>query len=171
LPERLIPFTTEQIICLHPKSQGSAKEWPMSNYIALANMLLENNKVVCFTGTANEGQLFRDQIPKHERCFDTTGQLSIDQLCWLITISEGLVACSTGPLHIAGLLNKKAVGLFSPKKPIHPGRWRPLGNKSTTLVYDENCVTCQANKPCNCIEQITPETVLAVICKENEPAR
>jgi ADP-heptose:LPS heptosyltransferase len=89
----------------------------------------------------------------------------------LITISEGLVACSTGPLHIAGLLNKKAVGLFSPKKPIRPGRWRPLGNKSTTLVYDENCVTCQANKPCNCIEQITPETVLAVICKENEPAR
>jgi ADP-heptose:LPS heptosyltransferase len=171
LPERLIPFTTEPIICLHPKSQGSAKEWPMSNYIALANILLENNKVVCFTGTENEGQLFRDQIPKHERCFDTTGQLSIDQLCWLITISEGLVACSTGPLHIAGILGKQAIGLFSPKKPIHPGRWRPLGNKSTTLVYDENCVTCQANKPCNCIEQITPETVLAVICKENEPAR
>lgn len=168
LPEQLVPFTTEQIICLHPKSQGSAKEWPMSNYIALAKLLLENNKVVCFTGTANEGQLFHDQIPKHERCIDTTGQLSIDQLCWLISISDGLVACSTGPLHIAGLLNKKAIGLFSPKKPIHPGRWKPVGKQSIPLVYQEDCAACKANEPCNCIENISPETVFAALFPSNE---
>lgn len=171
LPDAVTAVLGEKIICLHPKSQGSAKEWPISNYITLAKMLVAKNFVVCFTGTENEGKLFRAELPVHDRCIDTTGQLSIEQLSWLIQQSTGLVACSTGPLHIAGIIGKQAIGLFSPKKPIHPGRWRPLGNKSTTLVYDESCVTCQANKPCNCIEQITPETVLAVICKENEPAR
>ena len=168
LPANLSAKLSEQLICLHPKSQGSAKEWPMSNYISLAKMLVEKNFVVCFTGTEKEGILFREQLPNHERIIDTTGQLTIEQLFWLINISKGLVACSTGPLHIAGLLNKKTVGLFSPKKPIHPGRWKPLGNHSITLVFDETCEACHAKKPCDCIEKITPENVFSALVATNE---
>lgn len=148
-----------EIICLHPKSQGSAREWPMENYLALARLLLESGKTVCFTGTEKEGLLFRDQLPQHPRCIDTTGKLSIDQLLWLIHESYGLVACSTGPLHIAGFMGIRAVGLFSPKVPIHPGRWKPLGEHSIALVFDEKCAVCAANKPCDCIERITAQHV------------
>lgn len=147
-------------ICLHPKSQGSAVEWPMEKYMALAWKLVEQGKTVCFTGTEKEGLLFRSEIPEHGDIIDSTGQLSIDQLQWLIHESFGLVACSTGPLHIAAIQSKKAVGLYSPRIPIHPGRWKPLGEHAIALVNDENCATCAKGEACACITEIPVEQVL-----------
>lgn len=148
------------MVILHPKSQGSAREWPIEKYIELAKELIVKDYVVCFTGTEKEGLLFRSEIPSDKNIIDTTGLLSIDQLMFLIKDSIALVACSTGPLHIAGYAGIKAIGLFSPKIPIHPGRWKPLGEQSTTLVFDPNCKNCAANKPCNCIENISVQAVL-----------
>lgn len=150
----------KKIIVLHPKSQGSAREWPMDRYLSLAEKLIEKDYIVYFSGTEKEGAQFRNLLPKHENCIDTTGHLSIEQLLFLIKQSFGLVACSTGPLHIAGFLEKHAVGLYSPRIPIHPGRWKPLGKYATALVFDPECAACKAKKPCNCIEQITVDTVL-----------
>jgi heptosyltransferase-3 len=165
-PEQTLPnavnefiSTGGKIILLHPKSQGSAVEWGMNNYNNLANLLLERGYKVIFTGTEKEGELFRNMIPKHQNCLDSTGKLTLEQLIVLISKSTGLVACSTGPLHIAGILNRITCGLFSPKKPIHPGRWKALGNNVHIFVYDEECLTCKKKKPCQCIEKIAPKIV------------
>jgi ADP-heptose:LPS heptosyltransferase len=145
LPETLNHFieTTQKIVLLHSKSQGSALEWGIDNYINLANLLLTDGYSVIFTGTEKEGLQFRHLIPVHSRCFDSTGKLSLSQLIVLISKSHSLVACSTGPLHIAGVLGIRAVGLFSPRKPIHPGRWQPLGSNAKVLVKDEKDILMQ----------------------------
>ena len=168
IPEMPLPESIQQAlnaanesVVLHPKSQGSAREWPIENYIELANQLVIENKTVFFTGTENEGILFRHLLPNDAQIIDTTGKLSIEQLLFLLSKSNALVACSTGPLHIAGFLGKRAIGLFSPKIPIHPGRWKALGARSIALVYDADCKTCKAKKPCDCIERITVNTVLS----------
>lgn len=150
-------------VILHPKSQGSAREWPMESYTQLAETLAAQGTTVFFTGTEKEGQLFRDQLPVNERIVDTTGKLTIEQLLVLIQRSNALVACSTGPLHLAGFLGKCAIGLFSPRTPIHPGRWKPLGANATTLVNDPDCPTCKAQKPCNCIAEIPVNRVLEAL--------
>ncbi len=163
LPKVIQEQLNKPFFCLHPKSQGSAKEWPIESYIELAKRLIELNYQVCFTGTEDEGKRFRDQLLDSPNCIDTSGKLSLPELLQLIRLSEGLVACSTGPLHISGFLNKKAVGLYSPKRPIHPGRWKPLGEQSQALVFDEDCSLCANRKQCNCIEQITIEQVLLAL--------
>lgn len=150
-------------VVLHPKSQGSAREWPIGNYIELAKDLAAQNNVVLFTGTEKEGQLFRNLIPQHPLIIDTTGKLTIEQLLFLLSRIDALVACSTGPLHIAGFLGKRAVGLFSPKVPIHPGRWRALGEKSVAIVDDPDCPTCASKKPCDCIERIPVSRILELL--------
>lgn len=147
-------------ICLHPKSQGSAREWPIENYVELSKQLVEKGFSVVFTGTEKEGQLFRSDIPKNDKIIDSTGLLSIEQLVKLIQGAEGIVACSTGPLHIGGFLGIRAVGLFSPSRPIHPGRWQALGAKSVALVKDPVCPTCAAGQECDCIREISVEQVL-----------
>jgi ADP-heptose:LPS heptosyltransferase len=152
-----------KVVILHPKSQGSAIEWGIDNYVELAKKLIAQNTTVVFSGTEKEGKMFKDQIPLHPLCIDTTGKLTLEQLIVLISKSNALVACSTGPLHIAGVLGKKAVGLFSPKKPIHPGRWKPLGKNAITLVYDENCKKCSSKINCNCIELILSDDVLRAL--------
>lgn len=160
LPDFLSEIDFSNTVILHPKSQGSAMEWPIENYFDLAKRLTENGKIVCFTGTELEGQLFRSQIPSHKRIIDSTGRLSLLQLIKLCALSEGLVACSTGPYHLSAVFGKKAVGLFSSRKPIHPVRWAALGENSVALVFDENCPNCKKGKSCNCIEKIEVDSVL-----------
>jgi ADP-heptose:LPS heptosyltransferase len=169
IPEVQLPEFIEnrlggpKTIVLHPKSQGSAREWPMENYAALALELAVHGWTVFFTGTESEGQQFRSDLPVNERISDTTGKLTIGQLMWLLKRTDALVACSTGPLHLAGFMNKRAVGLFAPRIPIHPGRWKALGRNSVALVNDENCAVCRAKKPCDCIAQIPVAHVIQAL--------
>jgi len=155
----------ENTVCLHPKSQGSAVEWPIEKYAKLALKLVEQGKTVCFTGTEKEGDLFRSSIPHHERIIDSTGKLNINQLQYLIKQSAGLVACSTGPLHLAAIQERKAIGLFCPRIPIHPGRWMPLGTHAVALVNDPNCEKCKKGLPCDCITKISVHKVLEELNK------
>ncbi len=121
-------------VILHTKSQGSAVEWPTEKYSALANKLLAKGYQVYYTGTEEEGKLIRTHIPNHPNCIDTTGKMSLYQLIHFISKCQTLVACSTGPMHLSGILGLKTIGLFSSIKPIHPGRWSALGKKVTNLV-------------------------------------
>jgi ADP-heptose:LPS heptosyltransferase len=151
---------TERSVVLHPKSQGSAREWPMDKYIELSSQLAERNFTVLFTGTESEGLQFRKQIPKHKHIIDTTGKLSLNELIALIGQVDALIACSTGPLHIAGYLGIHAIGFYVPRRPIHPGRWKALGANVSILVNDPECNKCKKKEDCNCIADISVERVL-----------
>lgn len=155
--------STDKSIILHPKSQGSALEWPIEKYFQLANVLIEKGYTVFFTGTEAEGKLFNTSLPIHERIIDLTGKLTLEELICFISKVKNLVACSTGPLHIAGFTGIRAIGLFSPRRPIHPGRWQALGKNVSILVSDPNCPVCKKNKDCLCIQDISVDRVLAEI--------
>jgi heptosyltransferase-3 len=150
-------------VVLHPKSQGSAVEWPMQSYAELANKLADNGYTVFFTGTEKEGELYRKDLPNNPSIIDLSGTMSLEQLIVFIGKMQNLVACSTGPLHIAGFLGVRTIGLFSPRKPIHPGRWQALGSNVSILVNDPECPICKKKKTCDCIQSISVERVLAEI--------
>lgn len=162
LPDTIQEFINENpgFVVLHPKSKGSALEWPVHNFMELAGALVAENTAVIFTGTEAEGELFREAIPAIKGVLDSTGLLSLPQLVSLIGESKGIVACSTGPLHIGGFLGVRTVGLYAPKRPIHPGRWQPLGKNTIALTYDPDCADCKSKKSCNCIESIPVSRVL-----------
>lgn len=145
---------------LHPGSQGSAVEWPMQNYLDLASKLTEMNYTVFFTGTEKEGERFKSILPENENIVDTSGKMNLSQLISFISRNQNLVACSTGPLHIAGFTGIRTIGLFSPRKPIHPGRWAALGKDTIMLVNDPNCPECKKGKSCDCVQKISVERVL-----------
>lgn len=155
----------QRSIILHSKSQGSAVEWGLKNYNTLAQKLIQSGHQVFFTGTEKEGLEIRKVIEFSENCIDTTGKLTLEQLIELISKVKTLVACSTGPLHIAGFSNIQAIGLFSPKRPIHPGRWKALGKNVEIIVFDEDCAQCKSKEKCNCIEKISVDTILQTIEK------
>ncbi len=159
---------SSKTVILHPKSQGSALEWPLERYMELAIGLANERRTVFFTGTQQEGEQFRAMIPVHERIVDLSGKLTLSELIVLIAKVNALVACSTGPLHIAGVCGTHAVGLYSPRKPIHPGRWQPIGNHVDVLVYDEDCPQCKKGKKCLCVQQIS---VLQVFDALTSPAK
>lgn len=126
-----------KVILIHPKSNGSGVEYPIEKYAALSLLLVERGFEVFFTGTEKEGQLFRNQIPKNAKIKDVTGLWDLKTFIAIISKSKALIACSTGPYHLAGLCQIQALGLFTNTRPIHPGRWAALGTHAKALTEVE----------------------------------
>ena len=151
-------------VILHPRSRGSAREWGLNHFGTLARLLHQAGHRVFITGTAAEGQELGPWLAEHAAVLaaDLTGQLSLDELLAFIGAADGLVANSTGPLHLAAALGRNALGLYPPMRPTHPGRWAPLGPHAGYLVFDRpDCSDCQqAPAACACIKAIEPVAVL-----------
>ena len=107
----------------------------------------------------------KDLIAKHPEVINMTGKLSLQQFIAFIDHCDVLIAASTGPLHIASALGKKAIGLFAPMRPIHPGRWKPIGAKANYLVLNKDCNDCRKTMDCHCIREIKTIDVINVIDK------
>ena len=129
-------------IILHPLSKGSAVNWSLSDFNALAQMLAQHECNVFVSGTAAEGEKIKTVFSfDNPYIIDITGKMNLSEFIAFIHDCDVLVAASTGPLHIAAALGLHAVGLYSPKRPIHPGRWAPVGIHAhviTAAFHPEN---------------------------------
>jgi heptosyltransferase-3 len=158
-------------VILHPKSKGSAREWPLDHYLQLAQMLPPEQAQLFVTGSAAEESLIKQALPGLFELLHVTnlaGKLSLQELIDFIGAADALVACSTGPLHLASALGKKAIGLYPNLVPIHPGRWKPLGKQAITLhINRPGCMDCH-KKPqhCSCLESISASTVRQCLLEE-----
>ena len=165
LPEELAALTRtgKTNLVLHPLSQGSAVEWGLDNFAALIRRLDPDRYHVFVTGTSADGSSVRDGLPlEGDGVTDLTGRLTLPQLVSFIDACDAMVAASTGPLHIAAALGKRTVGLYSSRRPIHPGRWGPLGANAVALTHNG-----AAPGDGDRIESITPEEVVRAL----EPVR
>jgi ADP-heptose:LPS heptosyltransferase len=88
------------------------------------------------------------------------GKMSLLELNSFISQADGLLASSTGVLHLASALGKYTIGLFPPIKPIHPGRWGPIGQNASYMVRDIDCNQCKGGgSPCECMKAIAVDQV------------
>ncbi len=164
-PQADVSMHQKPTLILHPKSKGSAREWPLTHYYQLAESLPHLR--IAITGTETEGNLIRQECPqifKLPHVQNLTGQLSLRELIALIAQTKVLVACSTGPLHIAAALGIHTLGIYPSIKPMHIGRWGALGYKVQLLAQSKECRLCASiakdRKPCACIGSIEPKEVM-----------
>lgn len=149
-------------LVLHPKSKGSAREWSLDSYLSLVNSLPAEQYKIFVTGLKEEGDIIRVEKPEllsHPNVTDLTGKFNLEELASFLSQADGLVACSTGVLHLAAALGIYTIGLFAPMRPIHPGRWMPIGKQANYLALKEECNKCRITKDCSCIRAITVESV------------
>ncbi len=173
LPENLQNLLSKEQfnIILHPKSKGSAREWHLDSYFALAKQ--NPDKQFFITGTQAEGELIsvqKPQIFELPNVKNLTGKLTLKELIAFIGAVEGIVACSTGPLHIAAALGKYALGIYPPIRPMHPRRWQPIGKKAKLLVLEKECSSCRKSNFCTCINAISVAEVSQEIAKWQKEA-
>jgi heptosyltransferase III len=153
----------KRIIILHPKSRGSAREWGLENFSSLISMLPPDNFHIFITGTAGEGELMKGRFDAFAHVTNLSGRLNLSELMTFISKTHALIAASTGPLHIAAALGIKAIGIFAPMRPIHPGRWAPLGPDAHALVLEKKCSDCRKSGVCLCIQSVSPAEVHSLL--------
>jgi heptosyltransferase III len=147
-PVQLEP--NKRSVVFHMLSKGSALNWSLHQYQELSSLLPTADFNIYITGTEEEGVRIRKDFRFDSHITDLTGQLSLPQLIAFISSCETLVAASTGPLHIASAVGIRAIGLYPSKRPMHPGRWMPLGANTTYLedgiVYEAAVLNISAEE-------------------------
>lgn len=152
-------------LVIHSKSKGSAKEWKLTHYKELVSLLPENQFQVYISGTADEGKLIHTEcssIFDFKHVTDITGKMSLPEFIAFIGSADGLLACSTGPLHIASAQGINALGIYPNNRPMHPGRWKPIGDKANYICYPE---ANGSDAKEDCMNKITPQEVFEKISK------
>lgn len=152
--------TTKFNLILHPCSKGSAREWGFDNFNRLIELLPEEKFSIFISGTADDKKKFSDKLNINKsNVYDISGQLNLNEFIAFIDQCDALLAASTGPLHIAAMLGKHALGIYAPMRPIHPGRWAPVGVNTKVFVLDKNCKDCKKSHNCACITAIQANEV------------
>lgn len=158
-------------LIIHPKSKGSAREWGVDNFRNLIKLLPKDKFKIFICGTEQEGVAVRDafgDLFKMGDVVDLTGTMSLSDYIYFISKADGLIAASTGPLHIAATLGRHAIGIYPPIRPMHPGRWECLGQKTKIFVVNKECNHCRKGGKCLCMEKVSPQDVkdyLVELCR------
>lgn len=155
-------------LIIHPKTNGSSREWELKKFIELIKSLDKERYDFFISGTKKERELLQP-------LFDTVGdvvtditEMNLEEFISFIAHSNGIVANSTGPLHVAGALGKYAYGIFPPLLPITPTRFGPLGENAKSFVIEKNCNDCRNNSmECVCIQKVDPLWIKAELDKDS----
>jgi ADP-heptose:LPS heptosyltransferase len=147
-------------IVLHPYSRGSGREWPIEHFAELAHLMVNDGWHPLIGGTSQDTEVFAAQ--QHlfpDGCKSVMGMDTLEQYMQRIARSAGLVASSTGPLHMASLLGQACVGLFPPKQGVNQVRWGGLSPAGVNLQLDKDCEKTCSNHDCDCMRALTPAQV------------
>ncbi|MBS1518272.1 MAG: glycosyltransferase family 9 protein [Bacteroidetes bacterium] len=132
----------DKYIVVHPGSGSSAKDLSPEQFKALVRELgseFTEYKIV-LTGITGESELINGITAGQENfnIINLCGMLNLGELMILIDQSSLFISNSTGPIHIAGALNKKLIGFYPNKKPMDAGRWGPTGGNKIILSPGED---------------------------------
>ncbi len=152
-------------LVVHPLSGGSAAAWPLEHVAALLRLLDPARVRLLLSGSAAE----REQMAPWMATLpvpvvDATAG-TMDELVALLAGADGVLAPSTGPLHVAAAVGTRTAGLFRhPDTSWDVSRWHPLGPRATALTPPTPCTTCARLGPrCTCVREVTPAMVAALV--------
>lgn len=138
-------------IVVHPGMGGSALNWPEGYYVDLIKRLSHRGVHVFVTGSASERTLvekvvseacdFSTELPVYAYVGENS-DAGLSDFIALLSLSQVVVAPSTGPLHIATALGKRTVSFYPPIRVQSVLRWGPYSSNESrhdSLVPDAIC--------------------------------
>lgn len=127
-----------KLIFIHPGSGGSANNLTLEQYIELANGLdCPRPLAIIITAGPREKESASQiaaGITNHPATMlsPTDGLLSLAQH---LQLADLFISCSTGPLHIAGALDRHTAAFYPRHRSGSPLRWQTLNAPNKRLVF------------------------------------
>jgi len=147
------------------------REWPLDNFIFLANLILENKDnyiiITGIDGAINKTKIMLETIGS-SRCISLVGQTELDELMELFNISKTLISNDCGLAHLAMLTSIRKFVIFGPESPQVFG---PLERNCYVIYSWWPCSPCLSalnhrNSDCTnniCLKTIQPQYVYNLI--------
>ena len=156
-------------IGLNVGASSKYKQWPVSHWATLTQMLLDEGFSPIFMGDARDAKIVDDilthsSLPLHPRIDAVINAAGHTKLCDVPTLLAScavVVTGDTGPMHMAVAVGTPVVALFGST---NPGKTGPYGNRNTVLDMHLACAPCFRHPTCNgrvdCMRAIIPTVVL-----------
>jgi len=127
-----------KLIFIHPGTGGSATNLDLEQYANLAkNLKIDNNYVFVITAGpdeieyANKLSTLLENIP-HIVYPSSKGLVNFAKI---IQLCDLFISGSTGPLHIAGALNRPTAAFYQRRRSATPLRWQTLNIEERRLAF------------------------------------
>lgn len=121
-------------LIIHPKSGGNAPEWTLQQFSELLSLLDKTKFNVLVSGSKEERKQLASWLNQHkDDVTDIAGLFPLNQFIAFINKADGLLASSTGPVHIAAACGIHSLGLYCTSKFKNSDRWAPVGKQAEHL--------------------------------------
>ncbi len=128
----------ERPILVNLGATKPANRWPPQRFGELAARLAQEFDLpVCFTGSDADREAERIALEACGRAplvRSLVGDTSLRELASLSARARLVIACDTGPMHIAAACKVPVIALFGPADPRRTGPWDTTGAKGHAIV-------------------------------------
>lgn len=162
----LVEGIDEKTIVFAPRTRWETKNWPIEHFASLANMILleyPKYKIVVIGGKGDIA--IGEEIAKSdERIVNLAGKTSIASSMNLLSRARLLVACDTGPVHMAAAVGTQCVVIFGPTRADWTG---PFGEGHRIVSLSLPCQPCLkrvcAVEGFPCMRMLSPNLVFDAV--------
>jgi heptosyltransferase-1 len=147
-----------------------ANRWAPERFGELVRLALrELEHPLCLTGGPDDrpaAELALRGLEREPHLVDLTGRTGLLELAALARRSAAMVACDTGPMHLAAAAGLRIVALFGAADPRRTGPWGP-GHRIVRVpppCSPCNHATCPLPRH-ECMDAITAPLVLDALCE------
>ena len=153
------------LIAIAPVSRWATKNWPISNFAAVARIFGAANPSARFAvvggkADAAAGAEIAAALPGRVENF--CGKTTIAETMALLAQSDLLVAVDTGPVHMAAAVGTRCLVVFGSTRPEWTG---PYGGGHRTIAAGLPCQPCVKRRCARgdlaCLSAVAPEMVAA----------
>ncbi len=145
------------------------RRWPQEHFAAVGRQLLNRFQhcLIIMTGAPGEKEYVQrvTDLIGDDRCINSSGYFSFDELVPLYSVSTCMLTNDSGPAHFAAVTDLKVYVLFGPET---PHLYLPIGGNAEAFYLGLPCSPCVSaanhrKTSCTerpCITGISPITVL-----------
>jgi len=120
------------LVILHPGSGGVHKCWHIENFLIVAQKLISKGfEVVFLLGPAEQERFSHSVIDNVKKTAKCLTDLSLTQVLWVLSCSDGFIGNDSGITHLAAGLGVKTIAVFGPT---NPAVYRPTGPAVTIFA-------------------------------------
>ena len=131
--------THRRLIFVHPGHGGSAVNLTIEQYAMLIKQLNQLSQDLHFVITAGPGEVDKAQSLIDE--LDMRNLTLFESASGLVNFAKRIafadcfICSSTGPLHLAGVLNKKTAAFYPKRRSANPTRWQTPNQDDYRLAF------------------------------------
>lgn len=125
------------LIFIHPGSGGSARNLSSHQFAQLANILAGSKPITIVVSYGpNEEQTAQSvyaEITQPKALYES--KLGLESFSQHLQFADCFISGSTGPLHIAGVLDRPTAAFYTRRRSATSLRWQTLNSKNNRLAF------------------------------------